>query len=141
LKPRHYAWLALTLVAVILGYPFESTVVPAWRLRAVDERGDPYVGKQVRQAWKHYSLELDAGENMEDQFTDGNGYVTFPERSIRTPLLWRAVLTTVRAALTVAHGGYGIHADVAATGPRGYKSVTYDPNKPPPDLIVLPPKE
>lgn len=129
------------MLVVVAMYPFETTVVPGWRLRVVDENGKPYVGKQVRQAWKHYTLDREPGTNMEDQFTDGDGQVTFPERIIRANLFSRVMLTTYSALMTFAHGSYGIHADVAASGPQGYKSVAYVPGKPLPEQIVLPSKE
>src|SRR5882672_1607716 len=116
---------AAVLIAALL--PYKTTVVPAWRLRVVDENGHPYAGKQVRQTWKHYSLELDAGDNLEDRWTDENGYVAFPERTIRASFLGRVILTTFNTGMTLAHGSIGIHADVAATGPQGYKRLEYDP--------------
>ena len=130
--------LVIVLALILIAYPFKSTVIPAWRLRVVNEKGEPYIGKKVRQAWKHYSLELDTAENMEDRWTDHNGYVAFPERTIRANLLWRTIVPLWSTVMMLAHGSTGISADVAASGPQGYESVKYVPNKPLPEQLVLP---
>lgn len=133
--------ISAALVAVGFAYPVESTVVPAWKIRVVDEAGRPYAGMSVSQAWKHYSLELEGGENMESRWTDGDGYVEFPERTLRMSLLSRAFRLAFTKVKTLFHGSTGISADVAATGPQGYKSVEYVPSKSPPEQLVLPRKD
>lgn len=128
----------LVLVGVV--YPFESTVVPAWSIRVIDEAGRPYAGMEVSQAWKHDSLELEGGENMETRSTDASGYVEFPDRTLRLSLVSRFFRMAFTRAAKLLHGSTGIHARVAATGPQGYKSVEYVPGKPPPEQLVLPSK-
>lgn len=113
------------LVVVGLAYPFDSTVVPAWRIRVVDEAGRPYAGMEVSQAWKHYSLELEGGSNMETRSTDVSGYVEFPERTLKLSLLSRSLRMAFTRAAKLLHGSTGISADVSATGPQGSKSVEY----------------
>jgi hypothetical protein len=83
---KRLRWLLVGLVVivmVIMLIPFESTVVPAWRIRVIDENGRPYVGQIVTQSWKHYTLEKEAGRNAESRQTDNAGYVSFPERTIK----------------------------------------------------------
>jgi hypothetical protein len=134
--------VAIVFLAVIgSAIPRESAVVPAWKIRVVDEAGKPYVGLQVRQAWKHYSLELEGGRNMEDRWTDASGYVEFPARTLRLSLLSRAYRLVFTSGLKLLHGSTGIQADVAATGPQGYESVRYVPGKLPPERLVLPRKD
>ena|SRR6266481_2683401 len=94
--------------------------------------------KEVRQNWKHYSLEADGIDHLEDQWTDENGYASFPERTIRASILRRIVLTAFTGAMTLAHGSVGISAGVAATGPQGYQRLEYDPGQPLPRRLVLP---
>jgi hypothetical protein len=133
-------WIIAAVVVAGLAYPFKSTVVPTWKIQVVDQQGRPYTNLRVRQAWKHYSLELEVGENIDDRWTDRDGYVEFPERTIKLSLLsrtFRMILTSVR---TLFHGSTGISADIAATGPLGYKSVEYIPSKPP-EKLVLPTQE
>jgi hypothetical protein len=128
------------LLLIGITYPFESKVVPAWRIQVIDEAGKPYAGMEVSQAWKHYSLELEGGENMETRWTDASGYVEFPERTLRLSLLSRAFRMAFTRAAKLLHGSTGISADIAATGPQGYKSVEYVPGKPLPEQLVLPSK-
>jgi hypothetical protein len=40
--------------------------------------------------------------------------------------------------MKLAHGGFGVHAYVHASGPQGYAEVNYVPGKPPPEQLVLP---
>lgn len=130
----------LILVLVLLGglYPYESTVVPAWKLRIVDEQERPYADVAATQAWKDYTLETEAGQNLDTRLTNKDGYVEFPERRIRASIVRRVFLTIFSAALTLAHGGFGIHAYVHASGPQGYRAVDYVPGKPPAGQLVLP---
>lgn len=128
--------MALPVVVMLL-IPFETPIVPAWRLKVIDEDGNPYINMKVRQAWKDYTLDPGAGEHIEDRWTDENGYVFFPERTIYSSLLSRLFLPVYSNAMRLAHGGFGIHADVAATGPQGYQSLQYDPNKPLPQELLL----
>ena len=128
----------LLAIVILLLVPFPSTVVPEWRVRVVDESGRPYAGMRVSEGWKHYSLELEAGGNYETCQTDGGGYVTFPRRTFWAGLMSRVLRTAFTKAMTIMHGSVGIHADIAATGPQGYKSVEYTPGEPPPPELVLP---
>jgi hypothetical protein len=139
LKPvlsRRQALLSALIILFLVPYP--TTVVPEWRVRVVDEVGRPYAEMEVSQGWKNYSLELEDGENMETGRTDGDGYVTFPKRTFWAGLLSRGFRRAFTTAMSIAHGGGGIHADIATTGPQGYKSVEYMPDKPPPPELVLP---
>ncbi len=133
---RRQAILLALIILFLVSYP--TTVVPKWRTKVIDEAGKPYAGMVVTQAWKNYSLELEGGENMETRRTDGDGYVTFPKRTFWAGLLSRGFRRGFTAAMTIAHGGGGIHADIAATGPQGYISVEYMPGKPPPPELMLP---
>jgi hypothetical protein len=104
----------------------------------VDEAGNPYVEHRVEQAWKHYSLELGAGSNGEVRWTDRNGYVSFPERTLRANLLWRVAIPIFSSVMTLAHGSTGVSSTVFTTGPQGYGSAKYVSGKPPPEQLVLP---
>lgn len=44
-------------------------------------------------------------------------------------------LTTINRTM---HGSTGVHAYVMAWGPQGINDINYEPNKPPPDSLVLP---
>jgi len=133
--------VALVLLLLIATYPLETTVVPAWRIRVVDEQARPYARLKVMQAWKHYTLELGDSENMEDRWTDNSGYVEFPARTIKVTIIGRALRIFTTFVSVVLHGSVGIHADLAAVGPNGYKSVEYVPGKSPPGQLVLPRNE
>jgi hypothetical protein len=135
LSRRQALFLGLVILFLI---PYPTTVAPEWRARVVDGAGRPYAGMEVTQGWKHYSLELDGGVNYETRRTDGDGYVTFPKRTFWAGLLSRGFRRALTAAMAIAHGGGGIHADIAATGPQGYRSVEYRPGEPPPTELVLP---
>jgi hypothetical protein len=104
----------------------------------VDEERTPHAGKFARQVWKHYSLELDAGSNEADEWTDEEGFIEFPERTIRAGLLCRAVATGWSAMMTLAHGSTGIHAHVLVWGADTYAvEASYSPGKPLPEEIVV----
>jgi hypothetical protein len=127
----------LTCLLITSLYPFESTVVPAWRLRVVDEQGRACPDMQVNQGWKHYSLDLEAGTDGEYKFTDGNGYVEFPERTIQASLARRIVAPLIAHALTIAHGSTGISGYVFASGMKEGPWLNYKPGKALPDKILV----
>ena len=132
--PRRYT--VSLILALILLVPFPTTVVPEWRLRVIDQNGQPFVGEEVREYWQHYSLESDG--HREERRTDENGYVVFPERRIWSPLLWRIVSTSLAAVLTLAHGSMGVSAWVMVVGySTNGGTRDYKPGVPLPGEIVL----
>ena len=137
--PReHYLKVAVIFAAVVsLIYPFESTIVPAWRLRVVDVEGNPCSGMQVNQGYKHYSLDLGAGDYGEYKFTDEDGYVEFPGRTIRASMIWRVSAPVLAYLSVIFHGSTGISGYVFASGMKGGPWLTYKPSKPLPDRIIV----
>ena len=126
------------LLLVVIGFlPYETSSVPAWKMRIVDEYENPYGQLKATQVWKDYNLEIGIQEHEEIRYTDQNGYVTFPERRLKASLLWRIVSASVSFLLKLAHGGSGVHAYVFANGPDGYADVRYIPGAPPPNKLVL----
>ena len=84
-------------------------------IRVVDESGNPLKGAFVRQHWRDYSVESSGHE--QDAQTDNKGYVSFPRRTIRAPLLFRflgVILNTIAGGFI--HSSYGPHAHIAAYG-------------------------
>jgi hypothetical protein len=138
---RRKNFIVFGLIALLgfgLVYPFETTIVPAWKLSVTDENGVPYEELRVVEFWKHYSLELEKGMNGEERWTDRNGVVQFPRRTIRMSVLGRIARMTVTSINRFMHGSTGIHADIMATGPQGVREIDYEQNKPMPDRLVLP---
>ncbi len=89
----------------------------------------------VTQSWKHNTLETDAGANYETLTTDVNGYVAFPERTIKASLLRRIVLTVFSAFMTLAHGSFGVDAYIIVAGEN---VADYKPSEPLPEQIIVP---
>ena len=142
MKKKYLLLVALAVVVAVLFSPREITVVPAWRLRVVKEQGTPLKGVFVRQSWKHYSYELDAGEDLEDAWTDENGYVAFPKRTIKVSLIKQALAPLIVGGMLREHASFGASAAIMAWGDKGGEgdasSVEYEPGKPLPEQLVLP---
>jgi hypothetical protein len=139
-KKKTFVAVGLAFVLVV-GFgliPFETTVVPAWRLRLVDEHATPYAEIKTRESWRHYSLTLTNGGDEEERWSDRDGYVEFPRRTIRMSVIKRLALRTLTGINRTMHGSTGVHAYVMAWGPQGIKDINYEPNKPPPAIVVLP---
>ena len=132
--------ISIVLVLFVGLCPYNTTVVPAWKLRIVDEKGQPYANIPATQAWKDYSLELTAGQNLDTRSTNTDGYVEFPQREMSASVLQRIFKTILSALMTLAHGGFGVQAYVHASGPQGYSEVDYERGKPLPAQLVLPSK-
>lgn len=135
---RRLLWVLLGVIIVGVGvYPVETSVVPEWSVRVVDERGTPVRGAVVRQSWQHYSLERNGHE--EDLATDSDGYVTFQPRKIRAGLFGRIMVPVLNAFSLREHASFGPSASVTVWGEHGsYSSAQYEPNKSLPDKLTFP---
>jgi hypothetical protein len=127
--------LALLLAALLL--PFETTIVPGWSIRIVDEAGKPVGNLAIKEGWIHYNLE--SYRHEETRKADASGYVEFPRRTVTASLLVR-----IRGVIVSAlhpHAPSGIYAFANVMGP--YVSPTdtdYEPGKPLPETIVVRPQ-
>jgi hypothetical protein len=139
MKPNLKKWYFLfVIVGLILLFPYKTTLVPAWQVQVVDEHGKPYPKKLVRQYCDDYSLGISPCNELDaDQETDANGYVVFPERTIRASIISRAVRKGFYGVMTIAHGSYGKRVELTTTGPKDYKTLEYIPGKPLPTKFVL----
>ncbi|MGH9943548.1 MAG: hypothetical protein ACRD9R_14480 [Pyrinomonadaceae bacterium] len=143
MKKKYLLLAALAVVVAVLISPREITIVPAWRLRVVNEQGAPLKDVFVRQSWKHYSYELDAGTNLEDAWTDENGYVAFPQRTIKVSLIKQALAPLIVGGMLREHASFGPSAAIMAWGKDEGSigsSVEYEPGKPLPEQLVLSPQ-
>jgi hypothetical protein len=75
---------ALMLFLVTFFYPFETTILPQWNLRVVDDAGAPVPEINVTEHWQHHLLE--AAGHEQAQTTNRDGRVSFDLRSIRASL-------------------------------------------------------
>ena len=128
--------LLLIFIGVIMIFPFESPVVPAWKIQVVDEAGHPIGGIGVRQSWNNYSVGH-IGQS-EDSVTDDNGYVTFPARTIRASLL-RGLTYPIFNLLCGPHASWGPSSDVLVLVHDENKlgDAEWSPGKPLPEQAVV----
>jgi hypothetical protein len=132
-KRATYGITLFVLLAVVLFYPFETTVVPEWKIRVVDAVGNPVKGVVVNQGWRHHSIEIHRQE--QSLVADAEGYVTFPRRTARAGLLVRAVGSVI--AEFNPHGRTGPYAFVDVLGPYSGTAAEYSPGKPIPTTITV----
>ena len=131
---RLVTWTLIACLAVLLAYPFDTTVVPEWKIRIVDETSKPVPNIVVREQWRNHSVEFH-GHN-EDRMTNSEGSVSFPRRTVRASLIFRVVGRAV-VALNV-HGESGPKASTLVLGPYLTSSdPDYSPEKPSPEVIVV----
>lgn len=129
------AGLIVCLAAVFL-YPYESTAVPEWRIRVVDEASNPIGNVRVNEEWRHYSVEWHS--RSQELSTDENGYVIFPRRVARGNLVVRGILAGMN--LMNAHGRSGPYAWLVVSGPYSSQSNTeYSPGNPLVPIVVVRP--
>ena len=130
-------WLPLLIAAIVLVYPFQSTVVPAWHLRVVDDTGLAVAGIKVTEHWQHNSLESTGYEDFET--TDQDGRVSFPARPIRSSLFARALGPLLKTFKEGNRALLGPYASVAVWGNRNYDTgvAIYKPGEVPIGEIVI----
>ena len=131
--------LLVVLVAVVMLLPSNITVVPTWRIRVVDESGEPARGVMVRQHWRHYSVENYGHE--EELQTDENGYVVFPQRTIKTNALSIIFGSLDKFLENGIHASFGADAHIVVLGgERGFNYggvATYSSFFPMPSEVVV----
>lgn len=127
------AGVVVCLAAIFL-YPFETTAVPEWRVRIVDEAGNPIRNVSVNEEWRHYSVEWHS--RSQELSTDQDGYVMFPRKAARANLLVRAILEGINTMNT--HSRSGPYAWLIVSGPYSSQGNTeYSSKKPLPTTIVV----
>jgi hypothetical protein len=134
-QKRWFVIGAFIACLIILFYPFDITVVTEWKLRIVDQTGQPLRGNRVRESWSHYTLETQNHE--EELLSDGDGYVKFPRRTIRASLItWAARFL---AGLVNVHSSFGPSASVYYLGdyPLISEEPWYQPGRPLATQIVV----
>jgi hypothetical protein len=127
------------LILILTAIPFETTFVPEWKLRVVDEFGVPYKKQLVREFCNNYTLGIHPceGKDDTDKLTDENGYVVFPERVIRASLIFRIVRFFIAFLLFFVNGEYGEQVYVDSSGPKGHAELRFVPGTPLPEVFVL----
>lgn len=110
-------------------------VIPQWKLQVVDVGGTPCSNMRVTESWGHYRLYLDGNYSSDDRFTDLNGYVQFPERTIRASLSRRIIMPIATPLATLMHGGWDVHGAVWASGIKDVAWLSYQPGASLPDKM------
>jgi hypothetical protein len=97
----------VVLLCVFL-FPVKSVIVPEWKVRFVDQDGQPFKRLKVAENWYDGRLQSSSVTGQMDwAFTDDNGYVSFPERS----------LTTVYIAEAAARKSFLPYGRIGVMGP------------------------
>ncbi|HKZ81148.1 MAG TPA: hypothetical protein VJ124_22950 [Pyrinomonadaceae bacterium] len=131
------ATVVLGCLGLLLVYPFESTVVPEWNVRIIDESGNPVRNLSITQGWADYSLQSKRAE--ETRRTDSQGHVYFPRRVVRAPMVVR--LAGPALSSLNPHGQSGPRAFLNVVGPYLTSADTeYLPGKELPKIIVVRPQ-
>ena len=127
----------LILLAVLLLFPFKTTIVPTWTLRVMDESGAAVPGLKVTEHWQHYLLESSGHEELRQVGADGR--LTFPERTIRASLLRRALATLSRLDKTGTEARSEPYASVVVWGSKSHETAVavYHPEQAPQAEIVV----
>jgi hypothetical protein len=113
----------LVLILVLVFFPFQTTTVPAWSFRVVDDSESPVAGINVTEHWQHYLIESEGHE--EPKVTASDGSVSFPERTVRANLIWRLARTLRSLGRTGVERRRNAHASVVIWGSRKHSLTTY----------------
>jgi hypothetical protein len=111
---------ASVLVLVFFLYPFETTTVPQWNLRVVDDPGAPVREINVTEHWQNYSLESAGHEEV--QTTNQDGLVSFVARGIRASLVRRLVARIGRFGSSENRGRPIHYGAVVVWGSRSHET-------------------
>lgn len=123
----------LGLLLILALYPYESTVVPQWRVEIRDVDGNLCPNMKVLQSWAHYSLFIGGDSNLEYVNSNSDGVLELPERTVRASLLRRTIVPIFAHILTLAHGSVGPSGSIHATGIKDVAWLSYKSGEPLPD--------
>jgi len=130
--------VGLLLVLLLLFYPFQTTIVPEWSLKVVDEEGAPVRAVNVTEHWQHFLLEASSHEEM--RRVQDNGAVSFPERTIRASLVRRGIATIGRIKQDGWRARRSPGASIVVWGNAGYATTVevYVPSELPQSHVMVP---
>jgi hypothetical protein len=123
------------ILLFVLFIPIETKLLPQWKLEVTDLSGVACSKMRVTETWGHYRLYLDGNYSREDRITDTNGYVQFPERTVRASLARRIVMPIITRITNIMHGGWRVEGAVWADGIKDVAWLSYQPGTAPPDKM------
>lgn len=128
----------ILVLLFLLFYPFQTTIVPEWSLRVVDEEGAVVRDVNVTEHWQHFLLESASHEDV--RRVGENGVVSFPERTIRSSLVSRGLATIGRIKRDGWRARRSPAASVVVWGNPGYATTVevYVPTKLPQSHVMVP---
>jgi hypothetical protein len=129
IKTRHFIVVLTCLGICVLLAPIETSLIPQWTVQVVDVNGAACANMRVTQSWGHYRLYLDGNYSSDHRFTDPNGYVHFPERTIRASLSRRLIMPIVTHMATIMHGGWEVDGAVWSSGIKDVAWLSYESGK------------
>jgi hypothetical protein len=96
----------VALIIVLLVYPFNVTVAPEWKVKVIDEKGEPVAGAYVSEFGSHGTLDF---QHKEALCTDLSGEAQFSRQTARASVLTRISSWVSRFNV---HGGLGPYVAV-----------------------------
>jgi hypothetical protein len=110
----------LGILFAILVFPFQTTTVPEWNLRVVDDAGAPVRDINVTEHWQDYMLEPQGHEEVYP--TDQDGRVSFNARNLRASIT-RRLLARISYLRSPHPGGRAIqYGAVVVWGNKSYET-------------------
>ena len=128
----------LLFILLLLFYPFQTTIVPEWSLKVVDEEGAFVRDVNVTEHWQHFLLENSSHE--EARRVGGDGAVSFPARTIRASLVRRGFATIGRIKRDGWRARRSPAASVVVWGNPAYATTVevYVPSELPQSHVMVP---
>jgi hypothetical protein len=135
LRARQALAGALGLLFLILIFPFQVTVVPAWSFRVVDDQGKSVVGINVTEHWQHNLLESTGDEDL--QRTGSEGVIAFPRRTMRASFITRLTARVGKFFKKGAEARTNPYASVVVWGSKDHETnvALYKEGEPPVSLV------
>ncbi|MEP6820199.1 MAG: hypothetical protein ABJA18_11740 [bacterium] len=127
---------AFVILLVTLLYPFQTTTVPQWNLRVIDDAGAPVREINVTEHWQDYLLEPDGHEEL--QSTNQGGLVSFETRNIRASIV-RRLFAQISKFGSRDHRGRPVrYGAVVVWGKKEYETTVavYQGDVPPAEISV-----
>lgn len=120
-------YIVLTVLFLLfLIFPFDSVVIPEWRVEIIKDNGEPFSNIKVHQTWGTVGDTLTHNWKSETIMTDKEGAVIFPARKMRASILRRIIGGNIYTSALFPPVSYTFQASVSVTCRESKDSFSID---------------
>lgn len=107
--------LLIVIFLLLIIFPYESIVIPEWRVEIINDNGDPFSNIRVHQSWGTVGDTLTHNWKSETIITDKGGVAIFSAKKMRASILRRIIGGNIYTSALFPPISYTFQASVSVT--------------------------